>query len=181
MLVKNIYRHSTTKMNLRTAFAIVLLIALVAGAVIGVVGFCKGEELITCYALCKPGSQVNVRMTPSIKGKCIGYLDSGDNFQTDGESENGWIRCYGIGETSGWVYVGFVSTEPPEKIGERYVCVSNAKVICRRWQGGPQVTVNGKKQYLKNGQNVQVFCIADGWAVTNRGFVRAEYLEVDPE
>lgn len=164
------------------AFIAILLVAVVIGVAIGAgIGAAEDQE-ITLYALCKPGSQVNVRRKPDIESKWLGYLDAGDSFQSDGEIRNGWIKCLDIGEdTEAWVFLGFVSTEKPEKIGERYVCVSNAKVICRRWQGGPQVTVNGKKQYLKNGQNVQVFCIADGWAVTNRGFVKAEYLEVDPE
>jgi hypothetical protein len=37
-----------------------------------------------------------------------------------------------------------------------------------------------EKPWLKNGQFVDVFLIADGWAVTSRGYIRAEYLDVSP-
>ena len=43
---------------------------------------------------------------------------------------------------------------------------------------GPKVDGKG---YLVNGSTVQVFCTADGWAVTNRGYIMDEYLEADPE
>lgn len=32
--------------------------------------------------------------------------------------------------------------------------------------------------WLTNGQFVDVFLMADGWAVTSRGYIRAEYLDV---
>lgn len=173
--------YNTFKTEKIVAFIAIMILTAVIGVAIGTGAGSAEDQLVKCYALCKPGSQVNVRATPDINGQWLGYLECGDDFETDGESENGWIRCYGIGEMSGWVYVGYVSTEKPQKVGQRYVCVSNAKVICRRWQGGPQIVDNGKRRYLKNGQNVAVFCVGDGWAVTDRGYVRAEYLEADPE
>lgn len=134
----------------------------------------KGENLATCWIMCKPGSYVTIREKPNKKSAERGYLDSGDNFQTDGESVNGWIRCYDAGE-GGWVYCGYVVTEKPEPIGERYVCVANKQAACRKWMGGPQVDGSG---WIKNGQFCDVFLIADGWAVTSRGYIRSEWLEV---
>jgi hypothetical protein len=61
---------------------------------------------------------------------------------------------------------------------EQYVCVSNARVACRRWMNGPKVD---RSPWLSNGSNVIVFSIADGWACTSRGYVMAKYLEVDPK
>ena len=110
----------------------------------------------------------------------IGRLECGDGFATDGESRDGWIRCYGVGETSGWVYAGFVATEKPEIVMEQYCCVAKNRVAVRRWQGGPQVVRNGRKVWLNNCEDVTVFCMADGWACTSIGYIRAEWLEVDP-
>ena len=160
------------------AFIAILLIAAAIGYAIGTTTGAAEDQLATCWAMCKPGSRVTVRMTPSKKGVEIGWLECGDNFLTDGESRDGWIRCYGIGETSGWVYSGYVCTQKPQKIGERYVCVAKKQVACRKWMGGPRID---ERPWLKNGQNVQVFASDGEWAITSRGYIKAEFLEVDPE
>ena len=79
------------------------------------------------------------------------------------------------------MYLGYVSTEKVQKVGEQYVCVAKRQVACRRWVGGPQIETGGRKQWLKNGENVDVFCIGGDWAVTSRGYIRSEWLEVDPK
>lgn len=160
-------------------FLLILAIAAMIGFAVG--SYCKGEEqMATCWAMCKPGSTVTVRREPSKKAAEAGFLECGDSFQTDAEEQDGWIRCYGVGE-NGWVYVGYVSTEPVQKVGQRYVCVAKKQAACRRWAGGPQIEIDGKKQWLRNGENVNVFCIGDEWAVTSRGYIKSEWLEVDPE
>lgn len=184
MLVKNIYRHSTTT---RQAKAIVIIALALAMTVIGVcAGSTFAEEddaLATVYAICDPrqGNWVSVRLNPTTGSQEIGRLECGDKFSTDGEAIDGWIRCYGIGECSGWVFSGFTSIEKPQIVMERYCCVAKKRVAVRRWQGGPQIRKqNGKKLWLNNCEDVTVFCIADGWACTGIGYVQAEWLEVDP-
>lgn len=160
-----------------------ILLAAVLAAVIGVTlgnASCRAaeESFVTCYVLCKPGDYVNVRRTPSKKGTPVGSLEAGDWFETDGTSSNGFIRVYGIGEYGeGWIYAGYVSTEEPEKVFGQYVCVAKGRVACRRWMDGPRT----QNPWLKNGSDVQVFYMTSEWAVTNRGFIRSEYLEADPE
>ena len=177
------HNHSTTT---RQAKAIVILALALAMTVICVcAGSTFAEEddaLATVYAFCdpRPGNWVSVRLKPTTSSQEIGRLECGDKFSTDGESLNGWIRCYGVGETSGWVYSAFVAVEKPEIIMEQYCCVAKKQVVIRRWPGGPQVVIRGKKQYLKNCEDVTVFSIADGWACTSRGYIKAEWLEVDP-
>lgn len=141
---------------------------------------CKAAEdqLVKAWVLCKPGSQVNIRRTPDKKGQEIGFLEVGDWFMTDAVSKNGYIRVYGVGDYGeGWIYCGYVATEEPAAVFERYVCVAKTQVACRRWMDGPQIA--GAK-WLKNGSNVDVFYIADGWAVTSRGYIVSEWLEADP-
>ena len=158
--------------------AFIALIAIVIVVTVALtVSLCHGEQLATCWIMCKPGSYVTIREKPNKKSAERGYLDSGDDFQTDGESVDGWIRCYNAGE-GGWVYCGYVVTEKPELSGERYVCCAVKQAACRKWIGGPKVDGAGR---IKNGQHCIVFCMADGWAVTNRGYIKSEWLEVDPE
>ena len=136
------------------------------------------ETLGTCWILCKPGSRVNVRRTPDLDGQVVGFLEVGDDFRTDGVSSNGWIRCYGIGEFGeGWVYCGYVAEEQPVEVNETYVCVAKSQVACRKWMGGPQT----ENPWLRNGRDVLVYFIAGDWAITARGYIRAEWLEVDPQ
>ena len=159
--------------------AIVLIALIVVVTVALTLSFCKGEEqLITVYTLCKPGSQVIVRRTPAKNAMEVGYLEVGDSFLTDGSSSNGYIRCYGIGEYGeGWVYCGFVTEYEPEPVFETYCCVAKTRVACRRWMNGPKTD----RPWLINGSDVQVFYIAGDWACTSRGYIKAEYLEVDPQ
>ena len=164
--------------------AFALLIAIVAAIAFWAGSTFAEEEdgLVKVYAMCdpRPGNWVSVRMKPTTSSQEIGRLECGDKFETDGDSKDGWIRCYGIGETTGWVYSGFVSIEKPQIVMEQYCCVAKRQVAVRRWQGGPQIKRNGKKLWLRNCEDVTVFCIADGWACTSIGYIRAEWLEVDP-
>ena len=170
-------KHYSRTDKERKVFLIAMAAILVTITVALTVTLCHGEQLATCWIMCKPGSYVTIREKPNKKSAEAGYLDSGDSFQTDGESVDGWIRCCGTGE-GGWVYCGYVVTEKPEIIGERYICVALKQAACRKWMGGPQVDGAG---WIKNGQYCEVFCMADGWAVTNRGYIRSEWLEVSPK
>ena len=160
--------------------AVVFVALIIVVTVALTVTFCKGEEaLVKVYALCKPGSQVTVRRTPSKSGQEVGYLEVGDWFETDGSSSNGYIRAYGIGEYGeGWVYCGYVTEYEPEPVFDTYCCVAKNRVACRRWMNGPKVE---HLPWLVNGSDVQVFYIAGDWACTSRGYIKAEYLEVDPQ
>ena len=141
------------------------------------------EQLATVYAMCDPrdGNRVIVRAKPTKESAELGYLECGDSFLTDAEERDGWIRCCNIGEAcEGWVFCGYVTTEPPEMVMEQYCCVAKNRVAVRRWQGGPQIIRNKRKLWLNNCEDVTVFCIADGWACTSIGYIQAEWLEIDP-
>ena len=152
-------------------FVLILAVALLIGAIVG--SYCRGEEpMATCWIMCKPGSHVTIREEPDKGSAVSGRLDCGDSFQTDGETKDGWISCC-AGE-GGWVYIGYVVTEKPEKIGATYICVANKQAACRRWITGPQMDT---RPWIRNGETCQVFLMADGWAVTSRGYIRSEYLD----
>ena len=79
------------------------------------------------------------------------------------------------GDCECWIYSGYVVTEEPEEIRDTRVVVAREQVACRRWVNGPKIE---GREWLKNGTEVQVFYIAEGWAVTNLGYIQAEWLEV---
>ena len=167
-----------TKQRLKTIVFLLTVAVMVTVTIVLAVNLCRGEELVRCWVMCKPGSQVNVRRSPSTSAMQVGFLDAGDSFMTDSVCMNGFVRCYGIGENGeGWIYLGYVVTEEPKPVFERFVCVSNARVACRRWMGGPLM---GTSPWIVNGSNVDVFYIADGWACTSRGYIMSEWLEADP-
>lgn len=164
----------------------ILLFALVAVIIAGIVYTIAAraleeetdERLATVWVMCKPGDYINVRRTPSKNAMEVGRLDPCDSFLTDGTSSNGFIRAYGIGEYGeGWVYCGYVSIYEPKPVFETYACVAPNRVACRRWMDGPKT----QNPWLKNGSTVQVFYLTEEWAVTSRGYIRSEWLEVSPQ
>lgn len=155
-----------------------LAIAVVIGVAIGV-SIGHGEQLATCWVMCKPGSRVEIRAKPKKDGISEGWLECGDSFATDAVTENGWIHCYGVGDAEeGWIYLGYVTTHKPEKVGERYVCVANNRVACRKWMAGPQID---GAEWMYNGQFCQVFVTDGEWSITSRGYIKSEWLEVSVE
>jgi hypothetical protein len=173
------YEKYTTSKKEKTIFFVIITLLMIMVVIVLAVNYCKGEDaLVKCWILCKPGSQVNVRRTPSKTGQEVGFLEVGDDFLTDGTSADGWIRCYGIGEYGeGWIYSGYVATEEPVPVFEQYVCCGKGRVACRRWMNGPKID---RTPWLANGSNVDVFYIAGDWALTSRGYIMSKYLEADP-
>ena len=160
----------------------VVLIVILAGLMTFMyfaIGRADSEDL-KCWALCQPGDRVNLRLRPDKDSTEVGWLECGDSFHTDGTSRNGWIRVLDAGECECWIYSGYVVTDEPVETFENYVCVARNRVACRRWVDGPQIRINGRLSWLKNGSDVSVFYIAGEWAVTSRGYIKAEWLEVDP-
>ena len=175
------HSNYTTSLAKRIALVLLIVVTVFAGWWIGT-SECRAaeEKLIPCWALCKPGegNQVWVRSSPHKGNNIDGWVEAGDAFYTDGKSRNGFIHAYGVGNAGeGWIYCGYVSTEEPVEVNEQYVCVALKRVAIRRWISGPQVENYG---WLTNGSNVFVYFLTSEWAVTNKGFIRAEWLEVDP-
>lgn len=163
------------KEKIIAAILMVIILILIG---FGLASYCLGEEpLATCYAMCKPGSRVSVRMEPSKGSIETGFMECGDSFQTDGESVDGWIRCYGVGE-GGWVYAGYVAIEKPRLVYQRYECVANRQVACRKWMSGPQID---ERPWMRRGETCEVYATDGEWAVTSRGYIKIEWLDVMSE
>lgn len=172
----NNHNHYNTTNKERKVF-LIAMVAVIVVVTVALCVSCKGEDsLVKCWVLCKPGSQVNIRRTPSKKGQEVGFLEVGDWFLTDGSSKNGFIRAYGVGDGGGWIFCGNVVEEEPVPVFEQYVCCARTRVACRKWICGPQTSL----PWLCNGSNVQVFYKTSEWSITARGYIRSEWLEVDP-
>lgn len=172
--------HYTTGNKGRKGFILFCAALLIVTTVISYVVCMAEAQDLTCWILCKPKSIVHVRRDPMKASEEVGRLECGDEIRTDGKTRNGWVHVNGIGEYgSGWVYCGFVSLEQPEKVDEQYVCVARKQVACRRWMDGPQI--GGRLGWLHNGSTVTVYYRTDEWSVTSRGYIRSEWLEVDPK
>jgi len=176
-MLKTTITHFITKTDIRTrvfALAVALMVTVTAGICLA----SGADQDIQCWVLCKPGDYVNLRMSASKSSTIVGYMECGDPFTTDGTTRNGFVKVLDAGNCESWIYSGFVVMEKPTAVFEN--CRVNAKnrVACRRWVNGPQVA---SKPWLVNGSVVSVFYVAGEWAVTNRGYIRREWLEVDPK
>lgn len=152
-----------------TALILALMIAF------AVIGACAEE--FTLWVMCKPNNYVNIRYTPTKNGQISGYLDSCDSFTTDGTRKNGFISVLDAGE-GGWVSERYVVDEKPDLVNEYYICVATKQAACRQWINGPRI--KGKLGWMKNGVRVKVYLITSEWALTARGYIKSEWLEVDP-
>ena len=154
-------------------FALIFALFLVLTLLLAVsTAFAEEDEL---FIICDPKSHVNVRRSPNMDGEEIGWLEFGDMVWTDGVKKNGFIHCFlNIESGEGWVYAKYLIDEKPTQYGGKAVIRSNGRVACRRF-------INGKRQgWLKPNQSVTVLAYTTEWALTKRGYVMTEYLEIEP-
>ena len=132
------------------------------------------DDLYTAWVLCQPDDYINVRMNPSRRSQIVGYADAGDSILVDGTKRNGYYKCYGIGEMGeGWIFKGYVVFDQPERISCTAVVVSRWKLAARKY-------IKGKvRKWLHNMDEVRVYWTSLDWTVTNVGFVKTEYLEME--
>lgn len=134
-------------------------------------GFADEDE---CYIICNPKSYVCVRRSPRKGAEETGRLDFGDNIFTDGKKKNGFIHVIDITEDSeGWVFAGNVISDKPEQLMNAWANVAaTGRVMSYRWVNG------AKNNWIQVGTQVVVYAMSDEWAVTDRGYIRTQYLEV---
>lgn len=145
----------------------VLLLAFVVCAALAEESGSLTEDV---WVMCQPDSFVWIRERPSGKSPEAGYAECGDTFETDGSKKNGFLRIYASVEAGeGWISLGYIVWEKPIKVFETRHIDSKGRVNARR-------TVNGKRRcWLCDGEEIKVYWMAE-WAVTNKGFVKAEYI-----
>lgn len=164
---------TSEKSRKRSTVLLVLLWTLVA--VLGGLTFAQanGKTTTTAWVMCRPGDWVNVRGWAKAKGESYGMLETGYSVELDGQFENGFAHCVDMAlETDeGWVSTGYLVFEKPEWMdGAWYRVEADGRVAARKNVSGERLC------WLKPGTELQIFWMADEWAVTTRGFIRSEYL-----
>lgn len=159
---------------LRPIVEIVLIAACVFAAVwflqdIGLAESPNGQMWI----LCDPESFVTARSGPGKNRMEIGGFDCGTHLWTDSTEKNGFIHVVGMNAEyeSGWVSLRYVVFDEPREVNTTMRIRSNARVAARKWIGG-KIT-----RWLRNGDTVKVLWMSDSWAVTQKGYIMAEFLE----
>lgn len=125
----------------------------------------------TGYIMCK--SYVMIRMWPSRKAQEIGQLDPAEQIEIDGRTKDGYAHI--VAPCDGWVWAGYITFSEPKKIDAPGVVTAKKRVAARRWCDGPNVD---SKPWLISGSEVRIYWMCDDWALTNRGYVKSEWLEV---
>ena len=157
---------------------IALLIIIIIAALfanIWVLNHAHAEEQ-ECWILCQPDSWVYARTSPNKKSMELGRLECGDMIYTDGKVKNGFLHVYGLtfelGE--GWVHKGYVVYDEPYAPNQIDTIIkSNGRVSARR-------TIGGKRRcWVKNGQSIKVYMISYEWSVTNKGFIKTKFIEIE--
>lgn len=125
------------------------------------------------WIMCQPGDYVNVRERASRKSDSFGRLDTGSALRVTGETKDGFAKCeVALEQSQGWIYAGYIVFEEPVSMnGRKMVIRSNGRVACRK-------CIEGQRRcWAYDGDEVSVWYMADGWAVTNKGFIRTEFLQ----
>ncbi len=151
-------------------FLLVLILALV-GTVFA--------EDYTGYILCKPDDYVNVRMNPSSDSIVVGRFDCGDSFETDGKTKKDkkgktWLHVINahleVGEA--WVCSAYVQESPIIIETAMVTVVSKGRTAIRR-------IPNGKvNKWVHNCDDLKIFARSSEWALTSRGYISMECVEV---
>ena len=157
-----------------------ILIGVIAGVIISgamflaVSGTMAEDHNIVAYIICQPGDWVNARKAPSTRSESVARLETGDSFELDGRSKNGFMYAPVLACEYGeaWIYSGYIVTEQPQNAcGKLYRITSNGRVACRRYIEGP------RRCWVVDGSEVKVWGYTSEWAVTNKGFIQSRYIE----
>lgn len=124
------------------------------------------------FVLVSPETALNVRLKPSIGSEKIGKAYLGYSLYTDGTKRNGFLHVvdcpYEYSE--GWVRAEYVTYSEVEYVACEATVTAKGRVACREGAGGE------RKKWLKPGKTVNVYATSDGWAITDEGYIKTDFL-----
>jgi len=132
------------------------------------------SETEDAYIICNPESIVNIHANPKKKSAVEGGFYAGTLIHLDGKKKNGFYHCVNVSNETGegWVSSKYVVFDEPTFPNCQAIVVSKGRLAAR-------ASVNGKRiRWLKPGNTVFIYCQTEEWAVTDKGYVKTEYLEV---
>ena len=155
-------------------FLLILAVVCAIAAVLESVSVAEGTA-DEAYVLCT--DYVNIRSSPSRKGTAIGRFESGDVLWLDGKQKNGYLHCVNLSleQPEGWIHKGYVVYDQPSRINRTATITSKGRLAARKYVGGKRT------RWLKPLASVKVYWWSDDWCVTNCGYVKTKYLELEGE
>ena len=135
---------------------------------------CSYVHAETVWVLCQPDSYVNVRRSASKKQEPNGTMECGWDAETNNKTKNGFIYVEVPNEDGyGWINKGYIVHSKPVIITFKTNIYSNGRVACWRSIGG------NRRCWVKPGAEITVYAVSEEWSITNKGFVKTEYLGVN--
>lgn len=133
------------------------------------------EDYTMAWVLCQPDSWVNSRRFPKKDGEVNARLFPGDKILLDGKQKHGFMHAVGIAseDGDGWVSEGFIVYSEPNQDGHDHLVKAKGRVACRRSIGGT------RRHWLRDGDILTVYLISDEWCLTNEGFVKTEFIDLE--
>lgn len=117
-------------------------------------------------------SELNVRARPSLGSSIYGRLFTGDIVQVT-KIYRDWCYLEGLPseEGCGWISAKYIVDEPVTEMNEDPAIIhANGRVAIRD-------SIDGKRiSWAHPGDVVYVYGTSDSWTVTDRGYVKTEYL-----
>lgn len=160
----------------KTERIIAIFLAILISAAILIVCNADAEkiEIETGWIICETTTRVNIRSHPSNHSQIYGFIECGEEIHLDGIRDGHWVHIIDAGTESdeGWVYDGYI-TDSPVTI-ETHDCETTvAKLRVRK-------CIDGKiTKTLRKGTSVTVYAMSADWAITNKGYIKTEFLQIE--
>ena len=128
------------------------------------------------WVLCDPDSYVTLRTGPGKNKPDFGGVLCGAELWTDNKIKNGFLHVVEVPAEfdTGWISSRYIVYDRPEEVNLVMQIRGDGRVAVRKWVKGPV------KGWILPGEQVTVWWMSDSWAVTRRGYIRSEFLEVVP-
>ena len=152
-----------------------LLLMLAFGIANGILTARAEEQTVRAWIMCQPKDYVNARTGPSTKSDSIGILETGYEFEIDGKTKNGFAHAYvSLEMDQAWIHSGYIVFSEPRDLGgaKRHIH-ADGRVACRK-------RINGERRcWVNDGDVVRVYYQSDEWSITDKGFIKTEYIGED--
>ena len=152
----------------------IIVLLIVASIYYVATSYSEEYETYDGYVICQPDDYINVRTRASRKSSVLARLDAGDVVHLDGKEKNSFLHCVDLSAemTEGWIHKGYIVYDEPIRMNCLATVVSKGRLAARKYVDGKRI------RWLKPMSTLRVYYLSDYWAVTNKGFIKTEFLEL---